>query len=271
MLLGTFLVFLTLLLVVVVIVVGVIAYLKLQPSGVVALPPEPPGWVLKEPPGLPPQRVSALFEQGQAKMKANDRRGALLDFYRALRADPASLYVDKFAFAAGEYLVLDELQKEFAVRAAEKRDRLTKRDRLLAELRSGNRTRALAAETILKREFKTDPVVVERLELPLSESVQAIERVRLAASERMAAGKSDEASELLRKALAEAEDPKVRAETLASLRIAQKDVARASHPLWTEAVVLGRTDRAAAEAKFRELAAAHPSNLSAQVHLVRLK
>ncbi len=271
MVFGTFLVFLTLLLVVVVVVVGLIAYLKFAPTGVTAIPSEPPGWSLKEPPGLPPQKVSELFEQGRQKMKTNDRRGALLDFYRALKADPAYLYVDKFAFAAGEYLVLDELQKEFSARAGEKRERLARRDRLLADARSNNRTKALAATTTLKREYKTDPLVMERLELPVPESVVALEKTLSEATEKMTVGKYDEASELFRKVLAETDDPKIRNEALASLRLSQKDVARSSQQVWTEAVSLSRTDAAASEVRFRELANAHPSNVSAQVHLQRMK
>ncbi|MCB9684139.1 MAG: FHA domain-containing protein [Alphaproteobacteria bacterium] len=271
MVLGTVIVFVALLVVLVIVVVGVIAYVKFRPVGISDIPPEPPGWVLREPPGLPPQRVSELFDAGRDKMRNNDRRGALLDFYRALKADPGYPYVDKFAFAAGEYLVMEELAKEFAARSVERRDRAARRDDLLGDLKSRNVQKARRAEQILIREYKADPVVMERLDLPKPEAMIAIEKMQSEATEKLAVQKYDEASLLFQKVLAESDDPKTRTAALTNLRLSQKEVARSSQQMWSEAVKDSRTDRAVAENEFRALSQAHPANPSAPVHLERMK
>ena len=67
------------------------------------------------------------------------------------------------------------------------------------------------------------------------------------------------------------EPPPPEGDALTSLRLAQKDVARSSQQLWTEGVVGSRTDPRTAQLRFQELAGAHPSNVSAQVHLQRTR
>jgi pSer/pThr/pTyr-binding forkhead associated (FHA) protein len=264
---GVFLLIAALVAVLVVIVIAIV-YLKFTGQASVApIPAAPPTWELKLPDGLPPADVSTLFKAGREKLEKGDRRGALQDFYRVMDADPKFPYVDAFAVASGEFLVIDLLQKEFSDRAAQKTERDKERDKLLQTARNGPRTQALQAQNVLKRKFKEDPVVIAALELPVPESLVALDKKEGQANEKMAAQKYDEAVELYEQILAATDDPTRRKTALTNLRASAKEVARASAPAWTDAVRVERTDPNLSRAGLQALATAHPANPSAAIRL----
>jgi pSer/pThr/pTyr-binding forkhead associated (FHA) protein len=233
--------------------------------------PRPPRWSLNLPSGLEQAPVDALFEQGQNKMLERAHRDALQDFFRVLAADPGYPYVDKFAFAAGEILVLDTLAQELQRRASERATREAERDQLLEDIREGNRTRQIKADRTLKRQFGDDPKVMAALKLDPPASVVATEKLAKAGAEAMAAGRFDEASRQFLDVLERSKDPAARADALAKLRMSQKEVARASADLWREAVrTEARGQLTDAKALFLQLREEHNSNPSVEIHLTRL-
>lgn len=272
MLFGGMLVFVGMLAVLVVVLVGVFVAIKLRPEGPPVFEAQPPRWSLKLPTGLEAAPVNQLFDQGRAKMRSGDRRAALQDFYRVLQTDPGYAYVDKFAFAAGEYMVLEVLQKEFSTRASVKTDKDAERDRLLRDWQNGSRTAKLRAETILKRKFKDDPQVIEALGLPAPQAQVELDKAAADATAEMANGKYDAAALLFAKVLAGSQVPATRKQALASLKLSQKEVARASAPDWRKAVMLeAEGKKPEAKTTFQALQTAHPANASAPLHLKRLE
>ncbi|MEQ1502664.1 MAG: FHA domain-containing protein [Myxococcota bacterium] len=255
-----------------VVIIGVV-FVKSRPwSGPVSgFAAQPPRWVLNLPNGLEPAPVDALFEQGTNKMRERDHRAALQDFYRVLQADPGYLYVDKFAFAAGEYLVLDTLQTELGRRATERAQSEAERDQALEDLRDGQRKVSQKAQRTLIRQFSDDPKVIKALNLKKSASQLALEKLNAEAATAMAGGQFDMASKLYQDVLESSKDPAARAEALAQLELAQKEVAKASAPKWSAAVMSEATgDKMNAKAQFLALKEEHPSNPSVEFHLARL-
>jgi len=234
-------------------------------------PAQPPRWTLNLPVGLAPAPVDGLFADGQAKMRDRDYRSALQDFYRVLQADPGYDYVDKFAFAAGEYLVLDVLGKEFAARSDERAKKETDRDRLLQDYRNGNRAAKMQAEGKLKRLYGDDPVVVKVIGPSDSASAKNLAKMAADAAEQMRNNKYDQASTTFQDLLEGTHDPDARNQALSQLKLCQKEVARASAPKWTEAVMAeAGGDKTTAKKLFQELKEEHPANPSPTVHLERL-
>lgn len=256
------------------VIVGVVLYVRMgnaswQPNPMFA--PQPPRWTLNLPSGLPEAPVDALFEHGQAKMRERAHREALQDFFRVLKTDPGYPYVDKFAFAAGEFLVLDTLQQELARRAAERAKREAERDQLLEDFREGNRNVKLKAERSLKRQFGDDPIVMKAVPLDAPASLVATQKLANEGVEAMSVKRFDEASKLFLDVLERSKDPTSRNEALARLRLSQKEVARSSTELWSQAVMTEAAgDKMGAKALFLQLKEEHPSNPSVEFHLARL-
>jgi hypothetical protein len=233
-------------------------------------PATPPRWTLNLPVGLDPAPIDGLFRDGQNKMRDRDHRGALQDFYRVLQTEPGYPYVDKFAFAAGEYLVLDVLQKEFAAKAAERSQREAERDRLLQDFRNGNRQVQLKAQTKLKRNFGDDPKVIKAIGED-SSALKNLQKMSADAAEQMRNNQFDQASMNYLDLLDGTKDPEARNQVLSNLKLCQKEVARASSPKWTEAVMAeARQDNEGAKKLFQELKEEHPANPSPPAHLERI-
>ncbi|MEQ1566373.1 MAG: FHA domain-containing protein [Myxococcota bacterium] len=260
----------------VVIFIVIVAVLILRDQGgraaMIAADAQPPRWTLNLPVGLEPAAIDGLFADGQTKMRDRDHRGALQDFYRVLQTEPGYPYVDKFAFAAGEYLVLEELEEEFKARGSELVQRNAERDKLLREVKNGNRQAQLTAKTKLRRNFGDDPVVIKAIggdtEGPGSKNQQ---KDAADAAKKMSEGQFDQASMAYSDLLGGTRDPVARNEALANLKLCQKEVARASAPKWTEAVIAEASgDRTTAKRLFQELKEEHPANPSPSVHLQRL-
>jgi len=232
---------------------------------------QPPRWTLNLPVGLAPAPVDDLFKDGQDKMRGRDYRAALQDFYRVLQADPGYDYVDKFAFAAGEYLALDTLQKEFVVRDEERKKKESQRDQLLQLYRNGNRQAKLDAESKLKRNFADDPMVIKAIGPSDSASAKSIAKMQSDAVDQMKNNKYDQASLTFQDLLEVTHDSDGRNDILSKLKLCQKEVARASAPKWDEAVMdEAEDDKATARKLFQELKEEHPANPSPPVHLERL-
>lgn len=231
----------------------------------------PPRWALTLPTGLEPAPVDALFDQGQNKMRDRNHREALQDFYRVLQADPAHPSVDKFAFAAGEYLVVDTLEKELNRQATERAKREAERNGLLADLKEGSRDRQIKAAQKLKTRFRDDPAAMAALDMEPSKTLLELSKLSSAGSENMANGRYDDASKLFQDVLDGSRDPEARNQALANLKVSQKEVARASAEKWQRAVMAEATaDKATAKVLLLELKEEHPANPSVPVHLSRL-
>lgn len=272
MLVGAVLVFGAMVVLLIVVLVIVAVLVSMRPSGPPVYPAQAPRWSLKLPAGLAQAPVDDLFEEGREKMRLGDRRGALQDFYRVLQADPGYRYVDKFAYAVGEYMVLDVLQREFEQRAAVRTERDAERDRLLRDFQVGNRSTRLSAENKLKRKFKEDPVVIEALNLPAPAQMVAIERDAATATDQMASGKYDEAALTFERILETSEVPAVRRQAVANLRLSMREVARGSSDAWSDAVMLEVEGKVSeARAMFQAVQKDHPANPSAAAHLKRLE
>lgn len=253
--------------VVLLLIVAILAYVKLFRGPTVSMvEPRPPRWELKVPPGRPAATDEQLVASGQSKLGAGDHRGALEDLYRVVVKAPDNTAAKTLAVTAGEYLVLESLQKAFSDHLAEEVERNAERDRLLEVARKGSRTQALEAKNLLKRKFKEDPKVIDALDLVRPDSLVAIERSLALADEKLKVQKFDEAEVEYARVLEESRDPKQRLKAIEGHWMAANEVARLSQTVWSDAVVAERRQPDTAKAKFAALLSEHPSNPSAQIH-----
>jgi pSer/pThr/pTyr-binding forkhead associated (FHA) protein len=264
---AVFLIMLFMVVVLVVVLVVLVYFRWFYGPTVTSVPARPPRWELKVPAGLPNTPDEQLLASGQSKLSSGDSRGALEDFYRVVVARPDNRAANTLAVTAGEYLVLESLQKAFSDHAAAELDRLAERDRLLKTVQKGPRTQALEAKNMLRRKYKEDPVVIEALELVRPDSLVALDRSLALAEEKLKVQKFDDAVVLYEKLLADSDDPARRIDVLKHLQLASTEVARQSSAAWTDAVVTERNDAAIGRQKFLALLSEHPSNASAQIHL----
>ena len=244
-------------------------------SGIIEPTPHPPRWKLELPDGLQKTRVDILFNEGIDKMKTRDHRGALQDFYRIRNADPGRPEFSKWAFAAGESIVLDALKRDFERLAGERSALETERARLLSRA-TKNRSSITRqkAQLALRRKFSSDPVVLEVATqqgwFEPSAEYQEIGQKSDQASQLMRDNKYSEAAPLLLEVLRSSKDPDQRSEAISNLNIANKELARSTQEVWTEAVILEATGRRG-EAKelFRTLSNQYPTLTSSRAHLER--
>jgi pSer/pThr/pTyr-binding forkhead associated (FHA) protein/tetratricopeptide (TPR) repeat protein len=231
----------------------------------------PPVWALNEPPGLEAAKVDVLFTQGLEKMSASDYKDALLDFYRVARVDPAYPGVDKFAFAAGEVVALNALEKELQRRAEERALLNKERDQLLLDAREGARSVQLRAQNKLKRQFGDDPLILKEFGLTPPPSVVAREKLAADGKKFLEEERYDEASKAFQDVLDGSKDKASREEALANLRAAQSKLAQQATEKWSRAVIASATkDYANARSLFSQIKSEHPAHPSAQLHLSRL-
>lgn len=254
--------------VVLVLLLAVVLWFKFfaGPS-VTMVEPRPPRWELKVPAGRPDAAADQLLAAGRDKLSQGDHKGALEDFYRVVVELPEQRAANTLAVTAGQYLVLESLQKAFSDHAAQEIDRTAERDRLLRIAKSGPRTPSLEAQNQLKRKFREDPVVVTALGLEPPDSVVQIGKALAEAEEKVKVQKYDDAVVLYEKVLEDSTDPSQRLDVVKKLSAASTEVARLSAPAWTDAVMTERSDPALGKEKFLALLAEHPSNPSVQVHL----
>ncbi|MBX2796090.1 MAG: FHA domain-containing protein [Myxococcales bacterium] len=264
-------------LIAVIVVGGVALYMWASPTSLAEFKAQPPRWRLDLPDGLPSAPVDVLFNEGHAKMKDRDHRAALQDFYRILLAQPGRQDVGKFAFAAGEAMVMDALAKDFDRRLKERKAQDGERDKLLrvAVSRRSNYNSKQKAQLTLRRKYSTDPLVIEQATkgswtgFP-TEQLVALGESAEEATALISAGNYTEAAPLLEEVLEGAKNPSTRTQVLANLKLTQQELARASAEQWTKAVVLeAGEERGEAKEHFKEIASKYPSLPSARAHLER--
>lgn len=232
---------------------------------------QPPRWTLTLPSGLPAATAGDLFDAGVAKMRDGDRKGALQDFYRVIQADPRHPSAERFAFAAGELLTLDTLQKRLDTAVAARKQREAQRDALLRDAKRGDKV-GRQAQLDLEARFREDPVVIDAMGWSKTEGMLALEAQARDAAELLAELNYAEAAARYRTVLDGATDPTLRKTAAASLMVCQRERAREKAETWRKAVMSEATgDRAAARAAFQELASSDPTNVSYRLHLDRSK
>ncbi len=268
---GMLLIAVGLLVVLVLVLAIVVLALQMQPAGPVTFDAQPPRWQLKLPPGLEGAPVDVLFESGSNKIFSNDNSGALQDFFRVMQADPGYPSVDKFAYAAGESLVVGVLEDEFERVSKEFGTRRAERDKLMKQLGRGSARTRRKTEDQLADKFPDDPEVIEALKLKATDEMVALEKQAAAAFDLLSRDDFDGAALGYQEVLATATQPSVRTQALTNLRTASKEVARSSQMSWTEAVLADAAgDRTLARDQYRALLDEHPANPSAKVRLGRV-
>jgi len=248
------------------------AYQYLYDANDGAFEPHPPRWRLDLPPNLRAAPVATLYREGRDKMEVEnqDLKGALQDFYRVLHVDPGRPGVGKFAYAAGEALVLDTLQEEFARRETAKARSDEIRDKNLARLESRSSSRRNRAHRFLKSKYADDPVVLEKLDWQPPEEVVKRQEKAQEALEKIESGSLDEAAVMLQDLLAEARHPELRSQVLAGWYETLERLVAETHERWAEAVMLeARGEKGAAKREFKALAREHAQLPSARAHLER--
>lgn len=241
------------------------------PSAMTQFPAQPPRWALEMPGGLEPAALDVLFQQGQNDMRDGNHRTALLNFYRILKEEPGRPYVDKFAFAAGEFLVVETLAKELQHRVEQRQIQEKERDQFLLDAREGARSMQLRAQNKLKRLYPDDPIVIKQLGLKPTATMIAREKLSAEGTARLQEEKFDEASKAFQDVLDSAKDPAERAQAVTNLRAAQLALARQSTDKWAQATMqAAMSNDADARSLFGQLKTEHPAHPSAQVHLTRL-
>ncbi len=255
---------------VVVLVGSYLAYAALYGGSDNTFEPHPPRWRLDLPPNLQAAPVPTLFKEGRDKMKDRDHKGALQDFYRVLNVDPGRPGVGKFAYAAGEALVLETLREDFKRRENAKARSDELRKKYLARAKSRSASTRRKALRYLKQKFADDPVVIEELDWQPPEEVVKRQQKSRDAMEKIKLGSLDEAAVMLEDLLAEAVQPALREEVLAGWLQAQEALAAQTQERWGEAVLLeARGEKGAAKREFKVLAREHAQLPSARAHLER--
>lgn len=227
--------------------------------------PHAPRWVMALPGGLPEASTADLFEAGVGKMQAGDNEGALRDFYRILVTSPGDAPAEKFSFAAGEFLVLDQLEESFQRGLAARQDRDAARERLLTAARSGD----AQAKSKLEAEFRDDPIAAAAMGWAPSPAQESLTAKARKAAELQAAGDYAEAARLYREILPRAKDPVLRATADAGRLACRRELARQVAAPWSEAARLDAFgDPKAAEA-WATVKRMDPDNPSAKLHSQR--
>ncbi len=250
----------------------VVVVVALQPAGMPAAIHNPPTWEITLPGGLPPKPLQELADSGTRNMAAGKRKEALQDFYRVLSTDPASYsYVDNFAFATAEGLVLDSLQPHVADAQAKRLKREAERDRLLARAgRSGRVARDAKRE--LEASFRSDLVVIDHFGWAATDSMVAAQNNASGARQLLAMKKADEAIAPLEEALSVATKPDLRDQIWTTLEQSRQLITEQSLEATRAAVMLqfeGDDPTKAAES-LDALVKAHPQHPSAALRRARM-
>lgn len=234
------------------------------------IPPRPPAWHLDLPGGLESAPANELFGTGVTRLSEGDYRGALEDFYRVLDADPGHRSADRFAFAAGERLVLDTMQRHLEQQIAAQKAREAERSKLLRDSRRSGRVRR-NAQAALEERFREDPVVIEAMGWKPTERLVALERKTEEAAELLDKLSYAEAAARYQEVLDGSRDPALRKTAAAGLKVSQREIARGHAETWRRAVLAEATGSPDdARPLFQELASADPANVSARLRLERL-
>jgi len=250
----------------------VVVLVALQPAGMPAATHDAPTWEIKPPGGLPSMPLQELADSGTRNMAAGKRKEALQDFYRVLSTDPASYsYVDNFAFATAEGLVLESLQPHVADAHAKRLKREAERDRLLARASRSGRV-ARDAKRELESNFRSDLVVIDHFGWTATESMVAAQNNASEARQLLAMKKADEAIAPLEEALSVATKPDLRDQIWTTLEQSRQLITEQSLEATRTAVMLQleSDDPAKATEALDALVKAHPQHPSAALRRARM-
>lgn len=232
----------------------------------------PPTWTLAIPDAPAPDPASAdkLFETGMQAMRQHDHRAALQAFYLALKARPNDPASERFAFVAGEYVVLGALRPalDAQARAAEARER--RRIELLDEARHSGRRGRIAADT-LASEFRDDPTVQKAMGWGPSARTRKLQERIAAAAVALTRENWADAAAIYADVLAKTHDPPTRQTARGGLKVARRELARGCAEEWRAGILAeagGKLDEA--RAHYQKVLALDPGNPSARLHLARL-
>ena len=200
------------------------------------LPNPAPTWEIEVPGGLVSASTDALFNAGVEKMRTGDQRQALQNFYRVLTTDPGANGAKKFAFAAGEALVLDSLQTHLDAKVAERKKIDAERTRLLSLAERGGRT-GRNAQARLKETFAEDPLVIDAMSWEPTEAMTQRAKAMNAANAALAGEAWTSAAEGFAEVLATEPDKDTRVQAIAGLKAARRELSRAASVPWQRAVL----------------------------------
>lgn len=244
--------------------------LLLQPRpAAVPLPPElataPPTWSVPLPSGAASATVPELFDSGVQHLKARRAGPALQAFYGMLTQDPGNQVAQRLSYAAGEYVLVDALEKHMRASIDERTTRDAERDALLGEY-----PRRQAATSLYER-FRDDPVVLARTGWSPSEAEREI-ATRIDEAYRLAhEGRWPEAQSGFTEALRDTNNPVLKERARVGRDAARWQLARQSATAWRAGVVAERNgDLTAAQQSYRQALERVPTHASARIRLERL-
>jgi pSer/pThr/pTyr-binding forkhead associated (FHA) protein/tetratricopeptide (TPR) repeat protein len=230
----------------------------------------PPTWTLDvtEAPGS--VDVGVLFDAGLESMRQRDHKAALRAFYQALSAEPNNASAERFAFVAGEYVLLGTLQPALDASERALRAERYRRDELLKEVSRGGR-RGRAAADALATEFRNDAVVLETMGWGLSSQTRRLQERVADAAEAVTREAWAEAVTVYEEVLAEAPDAALRKTARGGLRVGRRELARGASEYWRLGILAeaeGNIDKA--RGYYEHVLGTYPGNPSASLRLERL-
>ncbi len=243
---------------------GILAVAAYVWSGVVAWPAQQgPIWVVELPPGLPSTPTPELFDVGVGKMQAGDNEGALLDFYRVLTVDPENAAAEKFAFAAGEYLILQALERPLGAGSKERHAREAERDRLLSAAKRGDRE----ATARLLKGWRDDPVASAALSWRPSPAAEALSLSARRAATLQKKQSYAAAAAAWTQVIQASPDPAVRDGAEAGRLACRRELARGIAVAWADAIRAEAFGQPDALQRLSGVAEAWPDNPSTALRL----
>ncbi|MBA2320037.1 MAG: FHA domain-containing protein [Deltaproteobacteria bacterium] len=225
--------------------------------------PTRPAWVVQLPAGLSETATAELFDAGVGKMQAGDNEGALLDFYRVLTADPGNSAAEKFAYAAGEHLVIDTLEKPLPAAVGKTSARATERDALIASAKAGNRD----AEARLQHAWRDDAVAMQAMGWPLSPAGEKMAATAQDAASLQSRAEYGAAAARWTEVLKGSSDPVLVMTADAGRLACRRELARQIAVAWADAVRADAFGEPNANALLVGVAKAWPENPSTQLRL----
>lgn len=255
-----------LLLTVLAVVIGIVAYQQANLGPHVPVRDAmPPGWHLELPGGLPSSDVKTLQTEGMEALRKGDNKTALVDFYRILLAEPGKASAERLAFAAGEYLVLEQLQVELKANGEARVLREKKRDDLLKVALGSSSAKRSASDT-LAAEFRDDPVVVEKMSWTPSEAALKVTAALTDAASKQDNNAWSDAARAYRDVYLTTHDPSARKTARAGLKATRRELAREVGLEWRRGVVaMADGEVVAARASFETVKKLDPDNPSVRL------
>jgi len=230
----------------------------------------PPTWTLNVAQAPGNADVGVLFDAGLESMRQRDHRAALRAFYQALSAEPNNPSAERFAFVAGEYVVLGALYPALEEQERQERANARRRDELLEETARGGRRGRAAADT-LASEFRNDPVVLETMGWGPSSQTRVLQARVGDAAEAVTREAWAEAVAIYEEVLEQSSDPTLRKTARGGLRVGRRELARAASEYWRMGVLeeaKGNVNKARGD--YEHVLGIYPNNPSATLRLERL-